>query len=191
MARRTVTLFAGDGTALMRQVRRDSDIRQPDVDLLVEAFLKTAGFEAGALCRCDEVTTLMEPFLRQVGSTVLRDAVRAAEKKAPLPGTPVTKTAVTKYKKASTAAAKSGTDVKVVDPVAARREALAAEFFNGSMWIAWGAATVADHEGQIAFYRGKIAGHEATVDKHLAAISLIRATPGATCLNDLETEFVP
>ena len=52
-------------------------------------------------------------------------------------------------------------------------------------------ASVEEHDERTVYLGRKRDGIDATIAKHLEAIDLIEATPGATCLNDLETEFTP
>ena len=70
-----VPLYDGDSQALLRQVRRDHDIRhQPQADDLVAAFLDEVGLVPGAVCLTEEVRSVFASFVKLVATTVIRDA---------------------------------------------------------------------------------------------------------------------
>lgn len=208
-----VPLFSGDSQALLRQVRRDLDIRhQPQADELVAAFMDEVGLVPGAACKTEEVIAVFASFVRLVATAVIRDATRATEDSAPLPGRPVTPEDVEEAQQddhdgddgddgeaqptvKGTSVRKSTSTKKpkppAHDPIEERRKALAASFFTGVDWVTWGTATVEEHDARAAYLGRKVDGLNATIDKHLEAIALIEADPTATCLNDLETVFTP
>lgn len=167
-------VYTGDPVGLLHQVRADLGITHPDdTALLIEAFLDEAGLMPGTLVSADEARAFFAPFIRMALRELLRNVARGTEKRAPLPGKPV-----------STPSAKKRGKTKK-DPVAERRRALAVAFFNGQDFVEWGTATVADHEGRIEYLSRRRDGITATIARHREAIDMITAA-GVTCLADLE-----
>jgi hypothetical protein len=73
--------------------------------------------------------------------------------------------------------------------VAARREWLDSRFYNGSRYVTWRSATVADHEGRVALLDRLIAGTEKTRARHLLAVQTIREA-GVTCLGEIDGDVL-
>lgn len=74
---------------------------------------------------------------------------------------------------------------KVADRTAERQSLMAETFTLGDgRRIAWGTATVAQHEERITFLARYRNGITATIDRHTQAISAIRAA-GVTCLAEI------
>ena len=186
-------IYTGDPLGLLHQVRADLGITHPDdTNALIEAFLDEAGLMPGTLVSADEVRTFFTPFVRMALRDLLRNIARGVEKTAPLPGQPVSEDDEDEEDEATTSSRyrtpkKTGkkTAKPKVDPVAARRRALAVAFFNGKDFVEWGAATVQDHEGRIAYLSRRRDGITATIARHREAIEMIESA-GVTCLNDLE-----
>ena len=65
-----------------------------------------------------------------------------------------------------------------------RDDFLAARFYNGDRYVSWGDATVADHEGRVAFQGTLRSGIDADIERHLEAIADIEAA-GVTCLAEI------
>jgi len=62
-----------------------------------------------------------------------------------------------------------------------------AHFHTGDLYVKWGEATVADHQGRIDRQTVLRGGIDADIARHAEAIASIKASPGATCLNDIAT----
>ncbi len=72
------------------------------------------------------------------------------------------------------------------DPIdgTSRLRLLDTTFYNGTSYVPWGTATVADHEGRIAHMLAFRAGVDRDIDLHRKAIADIHAAD-VTCLADL------
>lgn len=69
-------------------------------------------------------------------------------------------------------------------PLHARSDLLAEQFYNGTEYVTWADATVADHEGRIRFQQELRVGIDLDIALHEQAISEITAA-GVSCLADL------
>lgn len=69
-------------------------------------------------------------------------------------------------------------------PPAGRGSLLDKHFYTGIGYVTWGAATVTDHEGRIAFLLSLRNGVDTTIDRHRKALADIEAA-GVACLNDI------
>lgn len=77
------------------------------------------------------------------------------------------------------------THAPVVGGVDSRSSYLSQRFYNGTEYVTWGAATVADHQGRIDFQTMLKNGINVDIERHREAIALI-VEAGRTCLADLD-----
>lgn len=75
----------------------------------------------------------------------------------------------------------------VVDRLAEHRWAFLKDRFATGRggYVLWETATVEDHRSRIEMLERLRSGLKTTIDRHKAAIELINANPGATCLIDV------
>ncbi len=70
------------------------------------------------------------------------------------------------------------------EPTVSRTSFLAERFFNGSDWVVWSLATVADHEGRIEFQASLKRGLDKDIKRHRWAIDQIKSH-NVTCLAEI------
>lgn len=138
-------------------VRERYDDGERDIDAITQTVLTK-------LMASADPAAELEPLVRQFVTTELRRMVRAMERTTDI-STPTK---------------------EWTNPATEARARLLAEsvWVPGEGRIAWGQLTVDQHEQVISHYRIAVAGYQATIRKHQQAIEIIRAHPGAVCLDD-------
>lgn len=112
-------------------------------------------------------SSFLRPPVRQFASRLQRQKVRDAEKTV-----------------------LGSTDSWLKREQQARAKALAFTFSLGDgTRVAWGVATIEQHEQRIALLERQQDNVQRTIDRHRLAIQQIRKTPGASCLNDVAEQL--
>lgn len=152
---------------LLRDINPDGDGEESFVDRVVDAILES-----------DDPASIIRPLLRPMLTGRYRARVRALEQgttdwHVPQP------TADDRYP----GARRGGSANAALE----RRRVLLAERIHipGSGAVAWGDATVPQLRDRITMLRSKKSGLEDTIRRLENAIEVIRAEPGAKCLNDI------
>lgn len=151
---------------------------------------KIANLVIDAALASDDPANLLFPAVHGYVITLERGRVRDNERKSapfkdrPQPGKP----SRGKTASANDEAARQKEYVKPgssEDPAIAARRALLRDKVRvpEKGYVAWGELTVEDHEARIAFLRQRIAGHQATIDRHAEAVAVLRQA-GCQTLNE-------
>lgn len=150
---------------------------------------KTANLVIEAALDSADPVNLLFPAVHAFVITTARSRVRAAEQKAASFRVPEPKPS-RKSKTASLtdAAAREKEYVKPgsdEDPAIIARRALLRDtvYVPGKGRVAWGELEIADHQARIDFLSDRIAGHQATIDRHQEAVDVLKNS-GAKTLNE-------